>query len=86
MSQKPVDNKEKQNIEMGVGKNVPFKDSIKVDYLIALAYFVVVAMLFWILYTRNDFMVQYVLPFGLIAIVTFVFANYLHKVLKAPKK
>lgn len=67
-------------------KNVPFKDSIKVDYLIVLAYLGIVGILFWTLNYRVEFMTRYVLPYGLVAAVTLVFVDYLHKVLKAPKK
>lgn len=61
-------------------------DSIVVDYLIVLLYIVIVAILFWTLLCRVDFMVAYVLPYGTIIAVSAIFINYLQKILGTPKK
>lgn len=61
-------------------------DSIVIDYMIALLYVVIVALLFVTLVYRIDFMVAYVLPYGVIIAVTLIFINYLTKILGSIKK
>ena len=58
-------------------------DSIKVDYMIVALYFIIVAGLFITLVFRIDFLVAYVLPYGVIAAVSVIFLDYLRKILKA---
>jgi len=61
-------------------------DSIVVDYMIALLYVLIVALLFATLVYLIDFMVAYVLPYGVIIAVTLIFVNYLTKILGSIKK
>ena len=61
-------------------------DSIVVDYMIALLYVLIVALLFATLVYRIDFKVAYVLPYGVIIAVTLIFVNYLTKILGSIKK
>lgn len=61
-------------------------DSIVADYMIALLYVLIVALLFATLVYRIDFMVAYVLPYGVIIAVTLIFVNYLTKILGSIKK
>lgn len=61
-------------------------DSIVIDYMIVLLYLAIVAVLFITLIFRIDFIVAYVLPYGVIIAVTLIFIQYLTKILGSIKK
>lgn len=60
-------------------------ESMKIDFLLVALYFVIVAVMFWVLLARVDFM-MYLLPYGVILAVTLLLLNYLRHIMKSIHK
>ncbi len=67
------------------------KNSLEIEWLgmdgaLVLSYFLVVGIIFYAIFTKNDFIIGKLVPYGIMVAVTGIFIDYLSHVFKFSSK